>query len=111
MCSIPCLTIEHVFGILGSMTRTRVRWGRVAALAMAVVVSVGGVGGIAGAGQTHAPRPVSYTVRAGDTVWALAKRAAGPTADPRAMVDRIVALNHLSTGDIQAGQHLLLPPR
>ena len=82
-----------------------------AALAVTVVVSVGGVGGIAGAGQTHAPRPVSYTVRAGDTVWALAKRAAGPTADPRAMVDRIVALNHLSTGDIQAGQHLLLPPR
>jgi LysM repeat protein len=83
----------------------------VAALAATVTISVVGVGGIAGAGQTHAPRSTSYTVRAGDTVWALAKRAAGSSADPRGMVDRIIALNHLATGDIQAGQHLLLPPR
>jgi LysM repeat protein len=50
----------------------------------------------------------STTVQPGETLWAVAKRVA-PGHDPRAVIDQITALNHLSGGSLQVGQQLLLP--
>ncbi|HZD69989.1 MAG TPA: LysM peptidoglycan-binding domain-containing protein [Actinomycetes bacterium] len=52
-------------------------------------------------------RPVSYTVRPGDTLWSIALRIA-PGRDPRPLVDRLIAYNHLQ-GDLQVGQAIYLP--
>ncbi len=48
------------------------------------------------------------TVHAGETLWAVAHRV-NPGHDPRALVQAIRDLNHLSTAAVQAGQQLLLP--
>lgn len=48
------------------------------------------------------------TVHAGETLWAVARRV-NPGHDPRALVQAIRDLNHLSTAAVQAGQQLLLP--
>jgi predicted Zn-dependent protease len=48
------------------------------------------------------------TVRPGDTLWAIAAKAA-PGADPRAMIQRISDLNGLSDAPLVPGQQLVLP--
>ena len=48
-------------------------------------------------------------VRAGDTLWSIAARIAGPQADPRPVVDELVQANHVSTGVIVPGETLRLP--
>jgi LysM repeat protein len=65
--------------------------------------------GLAGGRPSHpvAAARVHYTVQAGDTLWAIAKRVA-PARDPRAVVDQVARENHLQ-GPLQAGQELLLP--
>ena len=60
---------------------------------------------------TDAAAPAPYaqtTVHRGETLWSVAKRVA-PGHDPRAVVEQLRALNHLSSGSVQAGQQLLLP--
>jgi LysM repeat protein len=48
-----------------------------------------------------------YTVKPGDTLWTIAvKHYAG---DPRDAIYRIDRRNHLGTGVIVPGQHLVLP--
>jgi Tfp pilus assembly protein FimV len=77
-------------------------------LAVGAALASGLAGGVASAG--HRPRDAvrSYVVRPGDTVWAIAARLAGPTADPRPLVDAIVSLNG-SDGTLIPGRTLLLP--
>lgn len=63
------------------------------------------------ASQPDAPRRVAmrvYVVRPGDTLWAIAVRQAGPTEDPRPLVDALVRLNHLRDALITPGQRLIL---
>jgi Tfp pilus assembly protein FimV len=92
------------------MTRTRVRWGRVAALAASAILMVGVAGKAAGAAgpvRQHAATR-AYVVRAGDTLWSIASRLSGPSADLRPLVDRIAAENHV-TGSLPTGAVLHLP--
>jgi nucleoid-associated protein YgaU len=108
------LTTEHAFGILAGMRRTRVRWSRLAVLATsaALAVSVAGGAARAGAGPLFGAEPAAhrtYTVRSGDTVWGIARRLAGPEADPRPLVDRILLENALDAGSLRAGQTIVLP--
>jgi nucleoid-associated protein YgaU len=57
------------------------------------------------------PRLVSvhaYTVRPGDTVWAIARRVGERGQDPRPLVDAIVQQNHLGPA-LTPGQVLSIP--
>jgi nucleoid-associated protein YgaU len=55
----------------------------------------------------YSDRTVSYTVQPGDTLWVIARRIT-PNGDPRPVVDRLIAENHL-TGSLQVGQSIDLP--
>ncbi|MGH8891593.1 MAG: LysM peptidoglycan-binding domain-containing protein [Acidothermaceae bacterium] len=50
----------------------------------------------------------TVVVQPGDTLWSIATRIS-PNTDPRAVVDAIIAANHLSGATVQAGQLLTLP--
>ena len=60
------------------------------------------------AGASDAPGTEIVVVHAGDTLWSIAS-AAKPTADPRATIAEIKALNALPDSSIQAGQALVVP--
>ena len=47
-------------------------------------------------------------VRPGDTLWGIARRLAGPEADPRPVVDALVRANHVM-GSLPVGARLVLP--
>ena len=77
---------------------------------MVVVVSL--VGGRAGAGvnpRTQRAETRIYVVRPGDTVWSIAQGIEGPGADPRALVDRLIAANHVANGIVRVGDRLEVP--
>jgi nucleoid-associated protein YgaU len=114
------LDSERVFGHHEGMGRTCVRRRRRIAAAM-VSVAVGVVlsAPVAGAfGRHQQPADVGvrpakrweqvYVVRAGDTVWSIAERAAGG-ADPRVWVDAIALRNGIDAGAVVPGQALILP--
>lgn len=65
-------------------------------------------GGVARGDQPALPAP-THTVRAGDTVWDIARAVAGPHEDPRPVVDRIVRENALDAGALQPGDVIVLP--
>jgi len=54
-----------------------------------------------------ATAPAVHQVRSGDTLWALATRV-DPDADPRDVVDRIIALNEVGTPGAPLGPDLEL---
>jgi LysM repeat protein len=75
--------------------------------------------GLAAAGGTPAAGPAApagtaghsmtrVVVQPGQTLWTIAIRA-DPHADPRQVVQRIIAANELHSGGVQAGQQLLVP--
>lgn len=89
------------------------RRGRVVVVSvLATLLFVAFLAGRSGAdASTSTARPAPYTqttVQPGETLWAVAKRVA-PKHDPRALVDEIRELNHLSSASLQVGQQLLLP--
>jgi LysM repeat protein len=92
--------------------RTRVRWGRVGAL-LCVAATVGGVtaGAVDRSGVAPAGRAVVYTVRPGDTVWTIARRAVGAEGDPRPVAHELVERNGIVDGVIHPGQAIVVPGR
>ena len=82
----------------------------VALLAVLVLVLLGGSGGsgTATAGSTPNSGPHAVVMRPGQTVWDLAERYAPATMDPRAYVDQVLDINHL-TGMPAAGVRIRLP--
>jgi len=79
----------------------------------AVTVAAGAVLGIRGAvtsAATPGPRVAQhvYVVRAGDTLWSVAARVAGPRADPRPVVDDLIRRNGIVDARIRPGQRLLM---
>ena len=93
------------------------RRGRVVlAVFAAVVVSLIGLAAANGARAEASAAPAGtagqsmtrIVVQPGQTLWTIAMRA-DPQADPRQVVQEIIAANALRDGSIQAGQHLLVP--
>lgn len=93
------------------------RRGRVVlAVFAAVIVSLIGLAAASGT-RTAGPAAPAGTaghsmtrivVQPGQTLWTIAMRA-DPQADPRLVVQRIIAANALHKGSVQAGQSLLVP--
>lgn len=86
---------------------------RRAAVALCLVM------GLIGAGRALPARPgagdrvqpvatTRYVVRAGDTLWDIA-RAMAPDADPRGVVQELIGANRLRTPGLRPGQTLVLP--
>jgi hypothetical protein len=75
-------------------------------LAVALAVTV--LAGRAGAGAERPPSRV-FVVHRGDTVWSIAVRAAGPAADPRPVVDRLIQANDIHGARVSPGTRLILP--
>jgi LysM repeat protein len=81
-------------------------------VALTIAASTAHAGSPGGEPRSHprrAPAAVgTYVVRPGDTLWGIARRLAGPDADPRPLVDELAASNHVR-GALQAGTRLVLP--
>ena len=52
---------------------------------------------------------ITYEVRAGDTLWSVARATYGDTVDVRYMIDHISNINGIEGGRIYPGQALSLP--
>ena len=89
------LDTERVFGRVGGVVRTRVRWARVAALGLAALALMGVAGRAAASGGSAAAheKTSAYVVRSGDTLWQIA-REIEPTGDIRPLVDRWARARH-----------------
>lgn len=73
-----------------------------AAVTAATVLAAVAVHSSGGAGK-----PELYTVRAGDTLWAIV--AARYPGDPREAIERVQRRNGLRSASLQPGQRLILP--
>jgi LysM repeat protein len=62
----------------------------------------------------HAAPPVAYatvSVQPGESVWTLAERETPAGGDVQAIVDQILAVNHLASSNLTVGQHLKVPTK
>jgi Tfp pilus assembly protein FimV len=90
----------------------------VATLLVAMLAAVGIVLAMAVAGGAQAASPGGLgvghqgmheiVVRSGQTLWSIAS-AAEPTADPRLVVQQIMAANGMTSANVAAGQLLWVP--
>ncbi len=106
------LDTEHTFGQASVVARTRGRRRRfaggvllVGALSLSAPVVASGVAGGSPRGTDAADR---YVVRAGDTLWDIARERA-PDRDPRDVVQAIVDANQIDAGALLPGQVLVIP--
>jgi Tfp pilus assembly protein FimV len=78
----------------------------VGALALAIVSG----GGALASGESSAPAGAfeTVTVMPGDSLWSIAETVAAD-ADPRDVVDAIMRLNVLPSGELESGQRLAIP--
>jgi nucleoid-associated protein YgaU len=56
-------------------------------------------------GSPQHSAPTTVTVKSGDSLWSIAADVA-PTRDPRAEIDQLRTLNHLTTESLTPGQRL-----
>lgn len=101
------------------MSRTGVRLGRIAASGLAIVLVASVAGRAAGGPVDDAGKSVDpavervagdrHLVRSGDTLWELARRAVGPDADPRPMVEALRRANGLDSPALRPGTTLVIP--
>ena len=93
------------------------RRGRLALLCVAVLCMVFGfsIGNLVSFGSSAPSYPTTpsvgsptVVVQPGQTLWGIATQVA-PHADPRATVQRIIDLNHLTGTNLQVGESLVLP--
>lgn len=79
-----------------------------AVLALGFAIVSGG--GALASGEQSAPTGTfeQVTVVPGDSLWSIAQ-AVAPESDPRDVVDAIVRLNALDSGQIAAGQSISIP--
>jgi hypothetical protein len=73
------------------------------------VTGAGWLGGLAAGAQGYEGPVERVSVQAGDTVWGIAAATAADGQDLREVVDDILALNGLASGDILVGQQLVVP--
>jgi hypothetical protein len=91
------------------MTRTRVRWGRVAVLVGVLVSTLWAAGRAVGGSQAE-PGPLRrHVVAEGETLWEIARDLVGPEGDPRPVIEGIRAANGLDGSLVVSGQVLRLP--
>ena len=77
------------------------------ALLIAGLLVVAGVRTVA-ADQEHGPATRPYVVKAGDSLWSIARRLE-PSGDNRRTVAELIELNGLRTSTVVPGQPLRLP--
>jgi nucleoid-associated protein YgaU len=100
----PCPAVYRRRRVVAAALVLAVAWVGVG-LGSEVVGRVSGTdGGLPAAGASG--EPVPYVVQPGDTWWDLAARV-DPTADPRPIVDALVAAN--GGGVLEVGRRILLP--
>jgi LysM repeat protein len=84
----------------------------VVVLAAYVVLALAGLlfgrGAVVASTGSSGPVVEQVTVQPGESLWQIAQRVA-PGADPRATIERILEINGLSSGSVQAGQQLAVP--
>jgi LysM repeat protein len=79
------------------------------AVAVVAALVLPSMGGRVGAKTALPVASRTYVVEPGDTLWRIADRLVGSREDPRPMVDRLIALNHVRGGVIVPGQRLAIP--
>ncbi|MFS0705195.1 LysM peptidoglycan-binding domain-containing protein [Cellulomonas sp. 179-A 9B4 NHS] len=86
--------------------------GRAVVWGLAVALATG-VGGAAVSAQADGPRAATEVQRVvvapGQTLWGLAAEVAAPGEDVRDVVLRLMELNELPAGGLQAGQTVVVP--
>jgi LysM repeat protein len=94
------------------MPRVRLtRRGRVAALVLCLLLSVGVAAVVGSVSQASDPaEPQVAVVEPGDTLWSVAARHM-PSRDPYGVIEEIRRLNDLRDSTIHPGQELMLPAR
>jgi Tfp pilus assembly protein FimV len=102
----------HPQGMSSAGTLTLTARGRRVVGAGAVALALVGVlfGGRAVAGSpAEAVAVDTYTVAAGESLWAIATAYTAPNDDVRDTVGALVALNGLAGAGLRAGQQILVP--
>lgn len=86
--------------------------GRLVVWLLALALATG-VGGAALSAQADGPRGATEVQRVvvapGETLWSLAAQVAAPGEDVRDVVLRLMELNELPAGGLQAGQTVVVP--
>ena len=108
------LTPNGRSGILGPMSRTRVRRRRCTLTLVVLALTAFLVGPVshafvAGAALRHEETGRTYVVRPGDTLFGIASRQVADGADPRSLVDAIEAANDVGPEDLVSGTVLVIP--
>lgn len=75
---------------------------------MAVLVAGRAAGGEIGTAE-RGPAEATHVVRAGDTLWEIARARVGSAGDPRPLVQALRETNGLGTGPVLVGEVLIVP--